>query len=224
MTKNLKLSLLAALIFLGVIGAMVAINAATAGRDATDTAATTSPSPSTSAPMVRATSHRLSTAADGKVTFVEFLDFECEACRAAFPVIEQLRKEYAGRVTFVVRYFPIPSHFNAERAARAVEAASKQGKFEAMYRKMYATQQNWGEGKTPADDTFRGFAQELGLDLAAYDKAYNDPATLRRVKEDVADGTALGVQGTPTFFLNGTKLTPESGDDLRRALDDALDG
>lgn len=224
MTKNLKLSLLATLIFLAVFGAMVAINATTAGRDATDTAATTSPSESTSTPVTRANSHRLSTAADGKVTFVEFLDFECEACRAAFPVIEQLRKEYAGRVTFVVRYFPIQSHFNAERAARAVEAASKQGEFEAMYQKMYATQENWGEGKTPADDTFRGFARELGLDLAAYDKAYVDPATLQRVNEDVADGTALGVEGTPTFFLNGQKLTPESADDLRKALDDALDG
>ncbi|TDW24476.1 DsbA family protein [Kribbella kalugense] len=224
MTKNLKLSLLAVLIFLGVFGAMVAINATTAGRDATDTAATTSVSASTSTPVTRANSHRLSTAADGKVTFVEFLDFECEACRAAFPVIEQLRKEYAGRVTFVVRYFPIQSHFNAERAARAVEAASKQGGFEAMYQKMYATQEDWGEGKTPADDTFRGFARELGLDLAAYDKAYVDPATLQRVDEDVADGTALGVEGTPTFFLNGQKLTPESADDLRKALDDALDG
>lgn len=50
------------------------------------------------------------------MTFVEFLDFECESCRAAYPANEQLRKDYEGRVTFVVRYFPIPSHFNAERA------------------------------------------------------------------------------------------------------------
>src|ERR1700754_1769165 len=71
--------------------------------------------------LVRPDSHRLSTATDGKVTFVEFLDFECEACRAAFPAVEQLRQEYQGRVTFVLRYFPIPSHSNAENAALAVE-------------------------------------------------------------------------------------------------------
>ena len=129
---------------------------------------------------MRPDSHKLGVAPDGKVTFVEFLDFECESCRAAFPAVEQLRKDYAGKVTFVVRYFPIPSHFNAERAARAVEAAARQGKFEQMYQKMYETQTEWGEQQVPADDLFRGFAKDLGLDLAAWDKAYDAPATLER--------------------------------------------
>ncbi|MFG1625518.1 DsbA family protein [Kribbella sp. NPDC049227] len=173
--------------------------------------------------LVRPDSHRLGTASDNKVTFVEFLDFECESCRAAFPAVEQLRKDYAGKVTFVVRYFPIPSHFNAERAARAVEAAAQQGKFEAMYQKMYETQTEWGEQRVPADERFRGFAKDLGLDLAAWDNAYNDPATLERVKKDVADGEALGVSGTPTFFLNGEKLQPESAQDLIASIDAALE-
>lgn len=174
--------------------------------------------------LVRADSHKVQTAADGKVTLVEFLDFECEACRAAFPVVEELRKQYAGKVTFVVRYFPVPSHFNAERAARAVEAAAGQGKFEAMYQRMYETQTQWGEKQVPADALFRTFAQDLGLDMAAWDKAYSDPATLARIKKDMADGEALGVQGTPTFFLNGEKLEPESSDDLKAAIDAALAG
>ena len=80
--------------------------------------------------LVRPDSHRLSSA-DSPVTFVEFLDFECEACGAMFPNVERLRNDYAGRVNFVVRYFPLPGHFNAERAARAVEAAAQQGRFEA---------------------------------------------------------------------------------------------
>ena len=173
--------------------------------------------------LVRPDSHKLDVAPDNKVTFVEFLDFECESCRAAFPAVEQLRKEYAGKVTFVVRYFPIPSHFNAERAARAVEAASKQGKFEQMYQKMYETQTEWGEQRVPADERFRGFAKDFGLDLAAFDRAYNDPATLERVKKDAADGEALGVTGTPTFFVNGQKLQPESADDLKASIDAALE-
>lgn len=69
---------------------------------------------------------------------------------------------------------------------------------------------------------FRGFAQELGLDMAAFDAAYNDPATLERIKLDIADGTALGVQGTPTFFLDGERLQPRSYEDLTTALDQAL--
>lgn len=172
--------------------------------------------------LVRDSSHRLNIAPNGDVTFVEFLDFECEACRAAFPLVERLRADYGDRVNFVIRYFPIPSHFNAERAARAVESAGQQGKFEPMYKKMYETQAEWGEQQTPADSTFRGFATELGLDIAAFDAAYYDPATLDRVKVDVADGKALGVKGTPTFFLNGDKLKFTNYEDLSAAVEEAL--
>ena len=172
--------------------------------------------------LVRDNSHRLNTAPNSDVTLVEFLDFECEACRAAFPMVEQLRAEYGDRVNFVVRYFPIPSHFNAERAARAVEAAAQQGKFEPMYKKMYETQTQWGEQRIPADAIFRGFATEFGMDMAAFDAAYDDPATLDRVNVDVADGKALGVQGTPTFFLDGNRVEARSYEDLSAAVEQAL--
>ena len=174
--------------------------------------------------LVRDNSRRLTTVPTSDVTFVEFLDFECEACRAAFPMVEQLRAEYGDRVNFVIRYFPIQSHFNAERAARAVEAAAQQDKFEPMYKKMYETQSEWGEQQTPADSRFRGFAAELGLDMAAFDAAYNDPATLDRVNVDVADGKALGVKGTPTFFIDGTEVEFRSYDDLKAAVEQALNG
>lgn len=172
--------------------------------------------------LVRDNSHRLNSVPGSDVNFVEFLDFECEACRAAFPLVEQLRSEYGDRVNFVVRYFPIPSHFNAERAARAVEAAAQQGKFEPMYKKMFETQSQWGEQQTPADATFRGFADELGIDMLAFDAAYNDPATLERVNVDVADGEALGVQGTPTIFLDGEEVKFRTYEDLSAAVDQAL--
>lgn len=172
--------------------------------------------------LVRDNSRRLNTVPDSEVTLVEFLDFECEACRAAFPMVEQLRAQYGDRVNFVVRYFPIQSHFNAERAARAVEAAAQQGKFEPMYKKMYETQSQWGEQRVPADATFRGFATEMGLDMAEFDTAYDDPATLDRVNVDVADGKALGVQGTPTFFLDGSEVSFQSYEDLSAAVEQAL--
>lgn len=172
---------------------------------------------------VRDNSHRLSDAPDGKVTFVEFLDFECEACGAAFPAVEQLRAAYGDRVSFVVRYFPLDGHFNAQRAARAVEAAAQQGQFEAMYQKMYETQSEWGEQQVPRDDLFRQFAQELGLDMGKWDADYASDATMARIQADIDDGRAMGVTGTPTFFLNGQRLQPKSYDDLTTALDQALD-
>jgi protein-disulfide isomerase len=222
LNANARISIGIAAAFAVVIAVLLAVNAAGSDDNPAAPAADAVADVDRHERLVRPDSHKLDVATDNKVTFVEFLDFECESCRAAFPAVEQLRKDYAGKVTFVVRYFPIPSHFNAERAARAVEAASKQGKFEQMYQKMYETQAEWGEQQVPADERFRGFAKDLGLDLAAFDKAYSDPATLERIKKDVADGESLGVQGTPTFFLNGQKIEPESLADLTASVDAAL--
>lgn len=213
--RNLKISLTVIGVFVVVLGAFLAAGTL---RSQTGTSAVAAGD----SQLMRADSHRLQTAPDGKVTLVEFLDFECEACKAYFPVVEQLRKEYAGKVTFVARYFPIAGHFNAERAARAVEASAGQGKFEAMYQRMYESQTQWAEKQVPADEVFRGYAKELGLDMTAWNKAYDDPATLARVKKDAADGQALGVQGTPTFFLNGEKIEPKSNDEFKAAIDAAL--
>lgn len=156
------------------------------------------------------------------VTVVEFLDFECEGCRAAYPLVEDLRKKYAGQVTFIARYFPLPGHFNAERAARAVEAAARQGQFEAMYQRMYETQAEWGEQQVPLDDTFRVFANDIGLDLQKFDVDYASDEVAARVQRDVADGQALGVQGTPTFYLDGQPLQLETAQDFYDAIDEAL--
>lgn len=168
--------------------------------------------------MVRPDSHRLTSPGQSRAQFVEFLDFECEACGAVYPIIEELRQTYGDRISFVVRYFPMPGHFNAERAARAVEAAAQQGRFEQMYQRMFSTQSQWGEQQILADDLFRGFAVDLGLDMTAYDSAYNSQVTLDRIRADVADGLALGVQGTPTFFLDGQKLHPNTIEDLTGAV------
>lgn len=215
--RNLVVSLGAVIAFAVVVGAVIFINSAL--KDDKPAAADTS---SANSALVRPDSHKLGDTGNGKVTLVEFLDFECPSCGAIYPAVEELRKQYAGKVTFVVRYFPLEMHFNAERASRAVEAAAQQGKFEAMYQRMYETQQTWGNKQVPADATFRGFAEALQLDLAKWDKAYNDPATLKRIQKDVKDGESLGVAGTPSFFLNGEKLEPKSYEDFTKAIDAAL--
>lgn len=156
------------------------------------------------------------------VTLVEFLDFECEACRAAYPFIEQLREKYAGEVTFVVRHFPIPSHTNSTHAAAAVDAAGEQGKFEAMYKKMYDTQPVWGEQQKSNAALFRKFAQQMGLDMGRYDEDVASEAILDHITEDQQAGVRLGVEGTPTFFLNGELLQPTSTTDFTDVIDAAL--
>ena len=190
---------------------------------ATRTPTPPSPTGSASAPQVlRENSHRLSTAADGKVTVVEFLDFECEACGAVYPVVEDLREEFDGEVTFVTRYFPIPSHTNAVNSAVAAEAAARQGQFEAMYSKLFETQTQWGEQPESRADLFRTYAEDIGLDLELYDADIQDPAVLERVMEDQREGTALGVQGTPTFFLNGEQLELSTLEAFRAAIEGAV--
>ncbi|WP_336650634.1 DsbA family protein [Kocuria rosea] len=171
--------------------------------------------------VVRENSRVLSQAPDEQAVLVEFLDYECEGCRAAYPVIEELRAEYADTVTFVHRYFPLPGHRNSMNAALAVEAAAQQGQYEAMYQRMFETQEQWGESAEDQSAVFRGFAEDLGLDMAAFDAAVADPATQMRIELDVADGEALGVGGTPTFFLDGEVLNPESLEGFRDAVETA---
>ena len=216
MSLNTRLSLVVVAVFVAVVGALALTSAS--GRD--------TPDPVTGAAaeelLVRPDSHRLTTPPEPKAVFVEFLDFECESCRAAFPAVEQLRAEYGDSVEFVVRYFPLPNHRNAENAAVAVEAAAQQGAFDAMYARMFETQGQWGERRDSQAALFRTFAEELGLDLSAFDSAVADPAVLERVRRDAADGTALGVNGTPTFFLDGQQLQPQSYEDLSESLAGAV--
>lgn len=172
--------------------------------------------------VVRPDSHRLDEASDGKVTLVEFLDFECEGCLAAYPFVEGLRERYVDKVTFVARYFPMPGHKNSRTSAHAVEAAARQGKFEEMYSKMYETQTTWGEQQKSQAPLFRTFAEELSLDMDQYDRDVVSPAVAERVQRDFDDGRAAGVTGTPTFFLNGEKLQPNTEQEFYEAIDAAL--
>ena len=214
MTTNVKLSaLLVVLVGAALVGA-----ASLSGTDVDGDV------PSDEVALVRDDSHRLSEAGPDAPTLVEFLDFECESCAAAYPFVEELRREYGDQVTFVARYFPLPGHPNSQTAAVAVEAAAQQDAFEAMYQRMFETQETWSHQEESQADVFRQFADDLGLDLGAYDTAVTDPATLERVLRDKADGVALGVEGTPTFFLDAEQLQVSSTEEFRAAIQDAIDG
>ncbi|GAA1873835.1 DsbA family protein [Myceligenerans crystallogenes] len=185
-------------------------------------ALTSSEPQSADAEVVREDSHILNQASDEKAVLVEFLDFECEVCRAYYPTVEQLRQEHKDNLTLVMRYFPIPGHPNSTNAAVAVEAAAAQGQLEPMYQRMYETQAEWGESQDSKAQVFRRFAKELELDMEAFDKTVADPATTARVQSDFDEGRTLGVNGTPTFFLDGKKLGIETPDELVQAVEAAL--
>ena len=211
MSQNVKLS--ATLAFLALFGVLIYV--AVGGNDTPEAAADPE--------ITRADTHFLTKAPDDKVTLVEFLDFECEACRAQFPAMERIREEYDGRINFAIRYFPLGGHQNGMNAALAVEAASKQDALEEMYVKMYETQAEWGESPNSKADLFESFAEELGLDMEQFTADVADPATKERVAKDQADGAGLGVQGTPTIFLNGEELpSMPPYEDLKQRIDSLL--
>lgn len=214
MSRNLKISIV--MILAAVVALLAAANA---GGGDSPSAAARDPRADQ---LVRPDSQRLSESTDGKVTFVEFLDFECEACGALYPAIEELRALYGDQITFVVRYFPL--HGNSEAAARAAEAAADQDAFEEMYDLLFVNQTQWSHSDSSQEDVFFGYAEQLGLDMDRFRMVYDDPATIEKIQRDQRDGEALGVAGTPTFFLNGEVVELSSFPDLLAQIDDALAG
>lgn len=173
-------------------------------------------------PVTRADTHVLDKAGPAAPTLVEFLDFECEVCGAFYPYIEEVRAQYAGEINYAFRYFPLPGHANSMNAALAVEAAAQQGRVEEMFHKMFETQSEWGEQRESKAALFRTYAEELGLDMAAYDDAVAHQATRARIENDFNEGREMGVSGTPTFYLDGQRLELNSLDDLTSAIDGAV--
>ncbi|WP_206446616.1 DsbA family protein [Agrococcus sp. KRD186] len=166
--------------------------------------------------------HVLDDAGEGAPVVVEFIDYECPSCGQFHPIVEDLRDRYEGQVTFAVRYFPLEMHANAVPAAAAAEAAAQQGEFEAMHAMLFDKQAEWA-GTEDAAATFRGYAEVLGLDLAAYDAAVTAEATADRIAHDYEAGVAAGVQSTPTFFVDGEMVELQNYDDVESAIQQALE-
>jgi protein-disulfide isomerase len=158
-------------------------------------------------------------AANAPVTIVEFLDPECEACRAAHPIVKRLLQEYDGQVKLVVRYFPL--HKNSVLAAQATEAAGEQSKYWEMQELLFTNQQQWGEKQTPQTALFIEYARTLGLNVDQFTTTLNSGKYASKVDRDLQDARAAGATGTPTFFVNGRQVRQLDYAGLKAAIDDA---
>jgi protein-disulfide isomerase len=138
--------------------------------------------------------------ADAPVTLVEYGDYECPYCGAAYPIVKQLQAQLGDRLRFVFRNFPITtSHPHAEQAAEAAEAAAAQGRFWEMHDHLYEHQRHLEDGD------LRGYAAELGLDVDRFERDLAQHVLAERVREDFMSGVRSGVNGTPTFYINGVR-------------------
>jgi protein-disulfide isomerase len=150
-------------------------------------------------PAVSETDHRAGSD-DAVITLVEYGDYECPHCGRAQPIVAEVRKRMGARLAFVFRHFPLSSmHPHADHAAEAAEAAAAQGRFWEMHEAIFAQQ----SALTDADLVRR--AKRLGLDAARVEEELAAGIHAGRVRRDFDSGVRSGVNGTPTFFINGVR-------------------
>ncbi len=173
--------------------------------------------------LVRDNSH-MTGVKGAKVTVVEFGDYQCPACGAASPAINAVIAKYKSNpdFNFVFRNFPLPQHGNAQVAAEAAEAAGAQGKYWEMNEILYAHQSEWENSTTPID-LFAGYAGKIsGIDVEKFKadvtaNKYND-----FIQSDMADGNTLGIDHTPSIFLQGKEMKDVSEQGMESLIDPLL--
>jgi protein-disulfide isomerase len=200
-----------------VIIALIIIGLVVAGKKrpaATSEVAIPLPTPVTSADYIRGNPN-------APVTIVEYGDFECPACQAYYPVVEQVFDAASSTVRMAFREFPLPQHADALPAARAALAAGLQGKFWGMFALLYQNGNDWDNLSDPTS-VFDGYAQKLGLNMTQFTTDMNSTTTAQKINDSVTVGTAAGIDATPTFFINGYRIeNPESYDEFITVIQNA---
>jgi protein-disulfide isomerase len=155
---------------------------------------------------------------DASVVLVEYGDYQCPYCGAAYPIVKKVQKALGQRLRFVFRNFPITnSHPQAQWAAETAEAAAAQGKFWEMHDYLYENQESLGD-----EAFFVAYETKIKLDSAKLNREVAQHVHSPRIQEDYMSGIRSGVNGTPTFFINGVRYDdyPEFGP-LTSALEEA---
>ena len=154
--------------------------------------------------------------ANAPVTIVAFTDYQCPSCAAMHPTLERLVTEYGGKVRLVTRDFPLSQHTEALKAAEAAEAAREQGKYWEYIHILLRNQ------SALTVDKLKGYAAELALDRTRFDAALDSGKFAESVQRDLEDGMKLGINGTPTIFINGRRVSAKSYEDLKASVNAAL--
>jgi protein-disulfide isomerase len=154
---------------------------------------------------------------DAKVTIVEFSDFQCPFCARVEPTLAQIEKEYGDQVRIVFKNLPLSIHSKARAAHAAAEAAHRQHKFWEMHDAIFANQREMSPEK------YVEYAAEIGLDVDQFKRDVASIAVKRRIDEDSREAAALGVSGTPGFFINGKFLSgARPFDAFKQVIDEEL--
>lgn len=209
MSSNLVLTVIVLFVAIAVIGGVLLFHGGNNNQGGAASAAS-------GEVLRRPDSHTLSEAQGDKVTVVEFLDYQCPSCAAYYKnLTKQIEREYAGRITFVTRNFPLDMHPLAMPAGRAAEAAALQGKYQQMYRALFDHYDSWAvgsDGQNVSQDEQRARARfdqlagQIGLDLDRFHRDMASPQVTERIERDKLDGTKAGVSGTPAIFINGKQF------------------
>jgi protein-disulfide isomerase len=150
------------------------------------------------------------------ITMLEFADYECPYCQQIQPIVERLEAEYKGKLLFAFKDYPLQMHASAEKAAEAVHCAEAQEKFWEYHDLLLAS-------KHPEVPALKSYARDLKLDTAAFDRCLDSGAKAEVVKANLSEAQALGLQGTPTFFVNGRYVSGTlSYENLRSVIAEEL--
>lgn len=153
---------------------------------------------------------------EAPVTLVEFADFECPHCQHLAPKLDEIWESRRGSVRFVYKFMPLAVHPHSEIAARAAIAAQAQGKFWEMHHELFAN------GTHLEESDLQGYAKAIGLDIDRFLADLHSPATTARLQADLQLAQDLGVNGTPTLFINGREYDSKLDLDLTQWLDDEI--
>ncbi|MBO6793599.1 MAG: thioredoxin domain-containing protein [Balneolaceae bacterium] len=181
----------------------------------------TTPQPSNTAPSTEAAETQSDV--EAKVTIVKFSDYECPACAYYHSMLKQLKQDLGTDVKVIAKHFPLSIHPYAQVAARSAEAARLQGKYDEMHDLIFAGQSQWSRGN--AENIFIGYAQSLDLDIEKFRADMNSADMNRIVISDRREGMELGVNSTPTFFIEGDKINgnPSSYPEFKELVESYMD-
>ncbi len=163
--------------------------------------------------------------AKAKVVLIEYSDFQCPACAAYYPLVNQLLSDFTGKIYFVYRFFPLSQiHQNAMLSSQAAYAAEKQGKFWDMSSMLFDTQTSWAQASdSNARSTFISYAKKVNLDITRFEKDLDAQEIKNFITDEYNQGIGIGINSTPTFFLNGQKIqNPATYNDFKILIQNAL--